>query len=87
MNLNHHYFKSVLFYKPQGTLASKYKVNKYHKIPKISPGLTFLKGPFWGAYFWRDLYMEVLISEFYSNQVTHVDGFCSLKGSHKTLGM
>ena len=31
--------------------------------------------------------MEVLISEFYSNQVTHVDGFCSLKGSHKTLGM
>ena len=31
--------------------------------------------------------MEVLISEFYSNQVTHVDGFCSLKGSRKTLGM
>ena len=29
---------------------------QYRKIPKISPtGLTFFKGPFWGAYFWRGL--------------------------------
>ena len=31
------------------------------KIPKISPGLTFLKGPFWGAYFWCGLYSERLM--------------------------
>ena len=33
----------------------------YCKIPKISPGLTFFKGPFWGAYFWRGLYSEGLM--------------------------
>ena len=34
---------------------------EYHKIPKISPGLIFFKGLFWGAYFWRSLYFEGLI--------------------------
>ena len=29
--------------------------NKYRKIPKISPGLIFFKGPFRGAYFWEGL--------------------------------
>ena len=33
---------------------------------------------FGGAYTWRGLF-----SEFYGNQLTHVDGFCSLKGSIK----
>ena len=33
----------------------------YRKIPKISLGLTFFKGPFWGAYFWRGWYSERLI--------------------------
>ena len=33
----------------------------YRKIPKISPGLIFFKGPFWEAYFWRGLYSEGLI--------------------------
>ena len=34
----------------------------YCKISKISPGpVIFFKGPFWGAYFWRDLYSEGLI--------------------------
>ena len=37
---------------------------------------------FGGAYTWRGLF-----SEFYGNQLTHVDGFCNVKGSHKTLGM
>ena len=31
----------------------------YCKIPKISPGLIFFEGPFWGAYFWRGLYSEL----------------------------
>ena len=30
----------------------------YCKIPKISLGLIFFEGPFWGAYFWRGLSME-----------------------------
>ena len=30
----------------------------YRKIAKISPGLIFFKGPFWGAYFWRGLSTE-----------------------------
>ena len=29
---------------------------RYCKIPKISPGLIFFKGPFLGAYFLRGLY-------------------------------
>ena len=33
----------------------------YRKIPKISLGLTFFKGPFSGAYFWRGWYSERLI--------------------------
>ena len=33
-------------------------INKYSKIPKISPGLIFFEGPFWGAYFWRGLSTE-----------------------------
>ena len=33
-------------------------MSKYRKIPKISPGLIFFKGPFRGAYFWRGLYSE-----------------------------
>ena len=55
MNLNDHYFKSVLFYKPQGTLGSKYKVNKYHKITKISPGAYIFQRPFL-----RGLFLEGL---------------------------
>ena len=31
----------------------------YCKIPKICPGLIFFEGPFWGAYFWRGLYLEL----------------------------
>ena len=30
----------------------------YRKIPKISPGYIFFKGPFSGAYFWWGLCME-----------------------------
>ena len=30
----------------------------YCKLPKISPGLIFFKGPFWGSYFWRGLSTE-----------------------------
>ena len=56
MNLNYHYFKSVLFYKPQGTLGSKYKVNKYHKILKISAGAYIFQRPFL-----RGLFLEGLI--------------------------
>ena len=33
----------------------------YRKSPKISPGLIFFKGPFWGAYFWWGLYSERLM--------------------------
>ena len=33
----------------------------YCKIPKISPGLIFFKGPFWGAYFWWGVYSERLM--------------------------
>ena len=33
-------------------------VLSYRKIPKISPGLIFFKGPFWEAYFWRGLSTE-----------------------------
>ena len=36
---------------------------RYRKIPKISPGLIFFKGPFWGAYFWRGLYSRGLPTE------------------------
>ena len=36
---------------------------RYRNIPKISPGLIFFKGPFWGAYFWRGLYLEGLSTE------------------------
>ena len=58
MNLNYHYFKSVLFYKPQGTLGSKYKVNKYHKILKISAGAYIFQRPFL-----RGLFLEGLSAE------------------------
>ena len=56
MNLNYHYFKSVLFYKPQGTLGCKYKVNKYHKILKISAGAYIFQRPFL-----RGLFLEGLV--------------------------
>ena len=56
MNLKDHYFKSVLFYKPQGTLGSKYKVNKYHKILKICAGAYIFQRPFL-----RGLFLEGLI--------------------------
>ena len=58
MNLNYHYFKSVLFYKSQGTLRSKYKVNKYRKIPKISPGAYIFQRPFLRGLFLEGLYAE-----------------------------
>ena len=38
--------------------ASSKQGCKYRKILKISPGLIFFKGPFWGAYFWRGLSTE-----------------------------
>ena len=56
MNLNHHYFQSVLFYKPQGTLGFKYEVNKYRKIPKISLGAYIFQTPFL-----RRLFLEGLV--------------------------
>ena len=31
------------------------------KFRKEAPGLTFFKGAFWGAYFWRGLYSKGLI--------------------------
>ena len=58
MNLNYHYFQSVLFYKPQGTLRFKYKVNKYRKIPKISLGAYIFQTPFL-----RGLFLEGLVFE------------------------
>ena len=58
MNLKDHYFKSVLFYKPQGTLGSKYNVNKYRKIPKISPGAYIFQ-----RLFLRGLFLEGLSTE------------------------
>ena len=39
----------------------KASLELYRKIPKISPGAYFFKGPFWGAYFWRGFYTEGLI--------------------------
>ena len=56
MNLNYHYFQSVLFYKPQGTLGFKYEVNKYRKIPKISLGAYIFQTPFL-----RRLFLEGLV--------------------------
>ena len=56
MNLNYHYFQSVLFYKPQGTLRFKNKVNKYRQIPKISLGAYILQTPFL-----RGLFLEGLV--------------------------
>ena len=56
MNLNYHYFQSVLFYKPQGTLGFKYEVNKYRKIRKISLGAYIFQTPFL-----RRLFLEGLV--------------------------
>ena len=56
MNLNYHYFKSVLFYTQQGTLRSKYKVNKYRNIPKINFGAYIFQRPFL-----RGLFLEGLV--------------------------
>ena len=61
MNLNYHYFQSVLFHKPQGTLRFKYKVNKYRKSPKISLGAYIFSNAlfegifFGGACIWREI--------------------------------
>ena len=56
MNFNYHYFQSVLFYKPQGTLGFKYEVNKYRKILKISLGAYIFQTPFL-----RRLFLEGLV--------------------------